>query len=137
MVNEIQEQIKSNSKRKETNVATTASSKKRSFQEILPQSKMIQYIVPNFDDLESHPPGTITTPTAIIQSPRTDDTESVPKKKGSKATNFIIYQIFWIRHIQPMRKKRRQENQSIIMLRRMNKLMVPLRKESAKLINLT
>ena len=95
-VHEIQEQIKTNSGRKETpgeaceqasrsNIAaTTVQSKKRSFQDILPPSKKLQYLLPNFEVLKSHPLGTPSTWTIIPQSPVIEDTAlTAPKKKSA------------------------------------------------------
>ena len=92
-VNEIQEQIKANSGRKETPLATIVQSKNRCFQDILASSKKLQYLLPNFKALKSHPSGSPITPTIIPQSPVIEDAELTAHKKkstGGKDYSFLF-----------------------------------------------
>ena len=54
-------------------------SRRRNFQDITPQSRIIQNIVPDFRNLSSHPPGT----KASLTQPRASGTMETSQKKNA------------------------------------------------------
>ena len=85
-VEEMQEESLS-SKEDEANTTNRDISKKRNFQEIPPQSRLIQNIVPNLEDLESHPPGTIAS---LAQTPKAGRTKAASKKKTAQGKDYLF-----------------------------------------------
>ena len=69
-----------------------ATNARRSFSNLLPPARNLHYILPDFTTLESHPAGTLTTPTTNPQIPMISTGHTAPRMNGPEkhSTAFLF-----------------------------------------------
>ena len=77
-----------NNKDDDIEVTNPESSRRRNFQEMLPQSRIMENVRPEFRNLKSHPPGT----KASVAQPRANGAKNASQKKdaGEKDYSFLF-----------------------------------------------